>query len=194
MDDLFLSPRVLDERAFGAFADELRGLIREALDAERALRRASSGIGELRRMLKTGTDELREGADRARGALPALDQRLAQARGLLERVTGRLAQIGEAERRLDEMVEARVASAERRLADAAAAGEAKLDALERAAERVAQTIGRALAARAAAIEGDLTRKLDELERRAGDLPVPAAEVRVPIAEHRAGASGAPTAQ
>jgi len=193
MEDLFLTPRVLDERAFGAFADELRGLICEARDAERALRRAVSGVGEIRRNLGERLEELRDGTDRALGALPELDGRLAQARGLLDRVGGRLNQIERAERRLDEVVEEKVASAERRLEAAATAGEGKLAALERSAEQVAQAIGRALAARAAAIEGDLSRKLDNLECRAAALPDRVAEVRVPRHVRRPAAPQSPTA-
>lgn len=187
VDAVFLSPRVLDRRAFEQYAEELKALIRSASAERHALDGAAGGIGELRASLREGTGLLQKKIEAAGRLLPGLDERLRAAEALLSKATDQASLAEAVERRIEAAVTARVEGLEQRLSATverlearALAAEAKLEAatqrLESLGEEAAATAARSaeaatgpVIARAQAAAAALDQKVASTERKAGDL-------------------------
>jgi hypothetical protein len=84
---VFVSPRVVDERAFDQLASTLRGLTNEAAQQARGLSQASDGVRTLSENLRGLTKDLTTRTEQAAKVLPLLETRVASAQQLVDRVT-----------------------------------------------------------------------------------------------------------
>lgn len=90
LDEVFLTPRVVDQRTFDELAAGLKALVREAAEQARALSEASRDMQRMDESLRAATKELHGKLESAVGVLPSLDQRVERAEGVLEEAKGTL--------------------------------------------------------------------------------------------------------
>lgn len=152
----FLTPRVLDARAFEQYSATLQQLIREAAESGQGLRGVSEEVASLRAALREALKELERRTEAAAKVVPQLDQRIAQA----EKAAVRAEKDESAERAA-------------RLSQLRAAGERLVsELLERARENFAAfeaERGRELREAAARVAGLNEGLLTELSQRAEKL-------------------------
>lgn len=91
VQDVFLSPRVIDREAFNDYSGTLRRLIEEAAHQTEALKAAAAEAAQAQTALRETAARHQGRADNVTRALAAIDQRLAE--------TDRLAQVAEQTRR-----------------------------------------------------------------------------------------------
>lgn len=84
---VFVSPRVVDERAFDQLASTLRGLTNEAAQQARGLSQAGDGVRTLSENLRGLTKDITTRTEQAAKVLPLLETRVASAQQLVDRVT-----------------------------------------------------------------------------------------------------------
>ncbi len=84
---LFVSPRVIDERAFEQLASTLKALSAEAAAQARSLSQASAGVQTLTDNLRALTKDIAARTEQAIKVLPLLESRVASAQSLVDRVT-----------------------------------------------------------------------------------------------------------
>ena len=85
-DDIFLSPRVVDERSFDEFATTLRGLVTQAQSQTIALSTSTSEVKALGDELRGASKELWTRVEAAAKVVPGIDQRVAKAEKILATV------------------------------------------------------------------------------------------------------------
>lgn len=90
-EDVFLTPRVVDQGAFERFSETLRGLVREAAGQGKALLTTTTEVKDLGQQLRDATKELQTRVETAVKVAPALEQRVAKAEQLFERLATELA-------------------------------------------------------------------------------------------------------
>lgn len=205
-DEIFLTPRVVDQRAF----DELAGLLRELLTRAGAegqrLRDSTAGVRELAEKLRHATEQLRAREDRAGKMIAAIDQASAKASVVVKQT------IDEAEVRsrlagaLDELIETKRRELSERTAEATAAltglvqriaaakqvAERGLDeseivrrvnaALDQVVEERVSAVSARLEERAAQVERRVAASLERLDARERELEQRAAELERATAE------------
>jgi hypothetical protein len=88
LEQVFLSPRVVDERAYEELAGSLRALMKDAAGQSRALVSTTTEVKLLGDQLREATGQLEAKVQTAVRVIPTLDQRVAKAEALLE-VTGK---------------------------------------------------------------------------------------------------------
>ncbi len=88
LEQVFLSPRVVDERAYEELAGSLRALMKDAAGQSRALVNTTTEVKLLGDQLREATSQLQAKVETAVRVIPTLDQRVAKAEALLE-VTGK---------------------------------------------------------------------------------------------------------
>ncbi|HYE63205.1 MAG TPA: hypothetical protein VD997_14515 [Phycisphaerales bacterium] len=88
LDQVFLSPRVIDERAYEELSGSLRTLMKDAAGQSRALIATTGEVKLLGDQLREATQQLQAKVETAVRVIPTLDQRMKQAEALLE-VTGK---------------------------------------------------------------------------------------------------------
>jgi chromosome segregation ATPase len=88
LDEVFLSPRVIDERSYEELAGSLRALMKDAAGQSRALAGTTAEVKLLGDQLREATAQLKAKVETAARVIPTLDQRVAKAEALLE-VTGK---------------------------------------------------------------------------------------------------------
>ncbi len=79
IDQVFLTPRVLDARAFTEYSATLQDLLKEAAGHQTSLQSVSSEVQALHQGLRDATTELQRRLDVAVRVLPGIDARLAKA-------------------------------------------------------------------------------------------------------------------
>ena len=104
-DEVFLSPRVVDQRAFEEFSGALKTLVRDAAQQKAALESSSVEVKELGQQLRDATKELQAKVETAVRVVPTLDQRVARAEEAASRAE---AQLAERERMVREAVASHV--------------------------------------------------------------------------------------
>ncbi|MEM1328958.1 MAG: hypothetical protein AAGG07_00205 [Planctomycetota bacterium] len=145
IDEVFLTPRVLDRRSYDELSGSLRELIERAEGEGQTLESASQTVRSLRDGLRESTEELQGKIRAAAKVLPTFDERVRTAEELLRDATARLDAVRETETRVNEELQARIdrfgarleemlSDAERRIAeveqhaaDRVAAGEARIE-------------------------------------------------------------------
>jgi len=90
IEGIFLTPRVVDARAFEEFAGALRRLTRDAAAQGRALLATTGEVRALGEGLREATRELQGRVETASRVVPTLDGRMARAEALLERAGAEL--------------------------------------------------------------------------------------------------------
>jgi hypothetical protein len=88
LDQVFLTPRVVDERAFDELSGSLKSLVKDAAGQSRALIATTGEVKLLSDQLREATKELQQRVDTAVRVIPTLDQRVAKAEQVLD-VTGK---------------------------------------------------------------------------------------------------------
>lgn len=98
-EEIFLSPRVVDERSFDEFASTLRGLVSQAQSQSAALVSSTGEVKALGDELRGASKELWTRVEAAAKVVPGIDQRVAKAEKILATVnqdlTARLEQYRE---------------------------------------------------------------------------------------------------
>lgn len=90
VDAVFLTPRIIDRRAFEDYSAGLQALIREATGQGEALRVTGDDIRALREGLREATRELQQKLEIAVKLIPTLDQRAVRAEQMLATVAREL--------------------------------------------------------------------------------------------------------
>ena len=80
--EVFLSPRVVDRRAFEDYAGSLKALIRDASGAQSTLSAATTDVKGLRESLRDATKDLQSKLEAALKVLPPLNERVTRAEQL----------------------------------------------------------------------------------------------------------------
>jgi len=101
-DDVFLTPRVVDEVAFDRFAGDLRRLIQDAATAGRALVRTSSETDRHLTSMREASGELRSQVETGARLIPTIDQRVKRIEEVLTKAEDRV----ELEARISEHIDA----------------------------------------------------------------------------------------
>jgi uncharacterized phage infection (PIP) family protein YhgE len=91
LDQVFITPRVVDERAFEELSGSLKGLVKDALTQSRALITTTGEVKLLSDQLREATRELQSRVETAAKVVPTLDSRVTRAEQLLERTGKELA-------------------------------------------------------------------------------------------------------
>ncbi|GMV25319.1 MAG: hypothetical protein AMXMBFR58_13500 [Phycisphaerae bacterium] len=158
LDDLFITPRVVDRRGFEELAGLLKQLVRDAAAKGDSLRGAAAEVRVLGDSLREATRQLQVRLEAALKVAPALDQRVAKAEQVVQLAIDRSALADQLESSLSRIIETRLAEYGRRLEelnarhseDLRAAAGRVIDDLEARRERlVGQTIDAANQADAA---------------------------------------------
>jgi chromosome segregation ATPase len=126
-DQVFITPRVLDQGAFREYTDSLKGLIREAGGRRNELRTDAEDARQLGENLSEAANRLRERLETTAKLLPALDNRVRRAEAIMAQATDDAQLPEQIEKRIGayfEQMEARIAE---RIKDA----EARLEVVER---------------------------------------------------------------
>lgn len=130
-DGPFITPRVLDQRAFDELSTTLKGLVGDATSRGQALQAAAIEVKSLSDGLREASKAIQQKLETAVRVLPQLEQRAAAAEAMINATVDRPA----IERRLEEAVQRILdAALERLTADAAARLTARADELAREAD------------------------------------------------------------
>lgn len=165
LDEVFLTPRVVDHAAFVEYAEGLERLIRDASAEARRLGDAKSDIASTVDATGRAGRELAKKLELASKILGAIDQRAKQAEGALARADERLAKAEALEARIDQLIAERAGAVEQRITASIKGASERAEETERrllAAERQA----RSTAANAAAAIAQLEDRLASIQARA----------------------------
>lgn len=185
-DQVFITPRVLDQGAFREYTDSLKGLIREAGGRRTELRTDTDEARQLGENLSEAAQRLRERLETTAKLLPALDNRVRRAEAIMAQAADDAQLTEQIEKRFADRLEAM----EARIAASIEAAEARLEAVEgRFAELHEQTVAdmtqleslrTELNASGCAAQDDLTRITEQtasfqavsetLSRQAAEIP------------------------
>ncbi len=184
-DEIFLTPRVVDQRAFDELAGVLRELLARAGSEGQRLRDSTAGVRELAEKLRHATEQLRAREDRAGKMIAAIDQASARASAVVKQT------IDEAEVRsrlagaLDALIESKRRELSERTAEATHALTGlvqRIAAAQQVAERgldEAEIVARVNAALDRAVEASEAGLLARLEARAAEVERRVAAARPP---------------
>jgi len=165
VDQVFLSPRVVDRTAFEEFAGALRTLIDEAAANAQAVEAASLRAVQVHAHLNEAGPAMEARITGAANALAAAEARALEAQGLLSRASQHCLEAQTFDARLGQIASERVASFESLLTQAAARHQQHLQSIE-------EDFRQRLAATAAG----LSSQLDEVAQRAHTLESRTAEI------------------
>jgi DNA repair exonuclease SbcCD ATPase subunit len=90
-NDVFLSPRVVDQRAFDELTGSLKGIVRDAVQQSEALLSSTGEVKLLGQQLTDATRELQQRVESAVRVVPTLDQRVAKVEQVLDKAESALA-------------------------------------------------------------------------------------------------------
>lgn len=177
VEQIFLTPRVIDKRSFEEFSLTLQDLIRQAAGHSRLLQSTKADAGTLEGQLRDTAKELQSRLEKAAKLLPALEQRLTRAERLLEMAVDPAKHADVVEKLIAERMAARAAEFELRLGGAVE----QLTARFRAEQEAVEARAREVEARAQDFALKTARAVEELaaqaERQAGGLEARAEELR-----------------
>jgi len=169
-EEIFLSPRVVDEKAFASFAERLRALIEEARNVADSTKEAGDGAARLRSSLAGAGRELAARLASAERLLSDIDRKRQAAEQMYERAASRAASIAELEQAAQRIADEKRAAFEKSLDDAIKTADQRtrqidlrLDQLSKQAERRADELTQRLdrtVAEAEARLNDLLQRLD----------------------------------
>ncbi len=195
--EIFLTPRVVDQGAFEQFSGDLRQLIQDAANAGRALVRTGSDTDRHLASMRDAAGELRKQIETGARLIPTIDQRLARIEAALTKATERAELEAKIAQQIDEIVQEKIhAATERAAAVGTRLGEALAKAqelshsitgrIDAAVERVEKT-----ATRIEGLEATLAERLTKAEALAERMgpAVDDAEQRIGAALTEAEVSG-----
>lgn len=85
-DQVFLTPRIVDQKAFEQFSETLKGLVRDAAGQSRTLLATTTEVKSLGDHLRTASKELQGRVETAVRVIPTIDQRVQRAEALAEQI------------------------------------------------------------------------------------------------------------
>ncbi len=163
VDQVFITPRVLDQGAFREYTDSLKGLIREAGGKRTELRTDTEEARQLGENLAEAAQRLRERLETTAKLLPALDNRVRRAEAIMTQAADEAELPAQIEQRFAERLDAM----EERIAASLQAAEERLEAME---------------ARYAQLHGQTQTDIAELESLRTDLNASACATRDDLAQ------------
>lgn len=182
IQEVFLSPRVVDKEAFNDFAASLRRLIEEAAGQAQTLRSASADASAAREALRESAARNGPKVEAATRALAMLEQRAGDAERMLAAAKDAAAGLESLRADVDAAARAREAEFEQRLADAARRFEQRaLDAEAQAEARLADMLAR--------VEGRLAEAEARSARAGADAAAAVREASRGVEERLAGIDG-----
>ena len=154
VESVFLSPRVVDRKAFGELSGELRGLVERAAIERAAITTTLEQALAAARTAKDAENSQAGNLALAAKALKGLDERIARASKLVDDAGAAAKGLEEMELRAQRILDAKLSSLEAQAQSAQAAVQARVEALE---QRI-QTSTR-----------EIEQRVDALRRDAGSL-------------------------
>lgn len=133
VDDVFITPRVVDRRALEEYSATLQDLVREAAGRGESLAVASSDVKALGESLREATKELKSRLELAVKIMPTLEQRLGKADQILQLATDRVKLSEHLDKTIDALAAERLARVEQRAAAIVESAERRTAALESSA-------------------------------------------------------------
>ncbi len=137
IDDAFITPKVLDRRAFEELSSTLKQLVRDAAAKGQSLQTTATEVRSLGDSLREATKQLHTRLEAALKVAPALDQRLAKAEQVVQLVVDRSKLTEHLEQSIAQIIDTRLAEFTRRLTAMTAEQE---DRLHAAAARATEDI------------------------------------------------------
>lgn len=183
IQEVFLSPRVVDREAFNDFSGSLRKLIEEAAEQRAALREAAAGATTAQQALKDAAGKNQPKLEAAIRALQLLDQRAGDAERALSAALEASAGLQAARDEILDLARQKGDELAERIGSLVSAGEARLTTVLERAEATARARFDELESRARAAEERLAKLLEHAESAASRLGEQA-ETRVTHAEAR----------
>lgn len=130
VESVFLSPRVVDRKAFGEMSGELRGLVERAAAERNAIAGSlEQALGAVKHVRESEASQAGNLALAAK-ALKGLDERIAKATKLIESAEAAAAGVRELESQSERIIQDKLAALEARIQAAQAAAQARAEALE----------------------------------------------------------------
>lgn len=130
-EDVFLSPRVVDQQAFSEFSSSLREIINQAATTAGALQKAAVEADRSRDGIKDVLSAMQLKSDHITRLLTGVEQRADQTRKLIEGAGGAVSKFEEVRVKADAMIEERLAQFTSRMDAALAAAESRIAAIEK---------------------------------------------------------------
>ncbi|MEM7754266.1 MAG: hypothetical protein AAF297_01370 [Planctomycetota bacterium] len=118
-DDVFLTPRVVDETAFDRFAGDLRSLIQDAATAGRALVRTGSETDRHLTAMREAAGELRTQTETGARLIPTIDQRIRRIDEALAKAEDRAALEDKITEHINQIIDDRIGTATKKAAEVA---------------------------------------------------------------------------
>jgi len=116
MEEVFITPRVIDRGALEDYSTTLQDLIREAAGRGESLATASTDVKALGESLREATKELKSRLEVAVKIIPTLEQRLGKADQILQLTTDRVKLAEHLDKTIESLMAERLAQVERRAA------------------------------------------------------------------------------
>ena len=139
LDDVFITPRVLDQSAFVRYAEELRALIADTAGAGERLGMSKSAVDELVARATSAGDQLRKRVEAGAKLVPMIDERVDRTEKVLHAAKESLGDIDAVERRVNELITKRLGTLSDKIGELFDAHEHRVreteDRLERAQEQ-----------------------------------------------------------
>ena len=171
--EIFLAPRVIDRRAFGELASELRRLVERAAAERASLGGALDQTAESLKAIRQSEASQQGNLELTARALKRLDERLAKSQQLLDQASSVSSLIEKFDGRADALIEHKIQALEARLEAAEAGAAARVESLEQRLKSSTREIEQRIAALRQDAEGVVGPALaalsEALERAQGML-------------------------
>lgn len=115
IDDLFITPKVIDRRGFEELSSTLRQLVRDATAKGDSLKTTAVEVRTLGDNLREVTKQLQTRLEAALKVAPALDQRVAKAEHIVQLALDRSTLTDQLEKSIQQIIESRLGDYSRRL-------------------------------------------------------------------------------
>lgn len=160
-EEIFLSPRVIDENSFSSFADRLRMIIDEAKGITGDADEAARGAAKLRNALSQCSTDLENRLTGAERLLAQLDRQRVQAEEMYEKAASRAGSIAELEEVAERIASRKQAELEKSINTAVEAAEQRVRQVDLRIEQLAKNAE----ARADVLTARLDQVVEEAESR-----------------------------
>lgn len=150
VEDLLLTPRVLNAERYGKLIEELGGLVRGAAEQAEAIRRAAEELRAAQATAARTLEELRTRSETIGRSVTMIDQRLARGEAILARASEQAREAQIAAARLGEMAAPDAVAIERRISEAERASTARVEDAAREATELIEAMVRDAIARGSA--------------------------------------------
>ncbi|MCA9298008.1 MAG: hypothetical protein KDA28_03020, partial [Phycisphaerales bacterium] len=115
IDEVLLTPRVLDRRSYDELSGTLRALIREAVGQSDSLRVSTRDIKSLGESVRTVTGDLRQSLEKATVLAPKIEQQIRRAEQVLAGAIDEASLTGDLESRIEALIRRKLETLEARL-------------------------------------------------------------------------------